>query len=92
MPYKIEITDAYTKRLIKFLKKHKEITPKYKKVLLLLEADPFHPSLRLHKLSGKLNMLHSVSIDMQYRVTIEFYIEEGKIIPVNIGSHDGVYK
>ena len=92
MPYKIEITEAYTKRLIKFLKKHKDITPKYKKVLLLLEADPFHPSLRLHKLSGKLDMLHSVSIDMQYRVTIEFYIEEEKIIPVNIGTHDGVYK
>jgi len=84
MPYKIEITDAYTKRLVKFLKKHKDITPKYKKVLLLLEADPFHPSLRLHKLSGKLNMLHSVSIDIQYRVTIEFYIEEEKIIPLNI--------
>lgn len=92
MPYKLEITDAYTKRLVKFLKKHKDITPKYKKVLLLLEADPFHPSLRLHKLSGKLNRLHSVSIDIQYRVTIEFYIEEEKIIPVNIGTHDGVYK
>ena len=92
MPYKIEITEAYSKRLLKFLKKHKDITPKYKKVICLLEADPFHPSLRLHKLSGKLDMLHSVSIDMQYRITIEFYIEEEKIIPVNIGTHDVAYR
>jgi len=92
MPYKIEITETYTKRLLKFLKKHKDITPKYKKVIRLLEVDPFHPSLRLHKLSGKLESLHSVSIDMQYRITIEFYIEDEKIIPVNIGTHDGVYK
>ena len=92
MPYKIEITEAYTKKVIKFLKRHKDITSKYKKVLLLLEADPFHPSLRLHKLSGKLEILHSVSIDMQYRVTIEFYIEDEKIIPINIGTHDEEYK
>lgn len=88
MSYKLEIPEDYAKRLIKFLKKHKDITPKYVKVIRLLEADPFHPSLRLHKLSGKLNMLHSVSIDMQYRITIEFYMEDEKIIFVNIGTHD----
>ena len=92
MPYKIEITDSYNKRLLKFLKKHKDILPKYKKVMLLLEADPFHPSLRLHKLSGSLDALHSVSIDMRYRITIEFCIEDERIIPVNIGTHDDVYR
>jgi mRNA-degrading endonuclease YafQ of YafQ-DinJ toxin-antitoxin module len=59
---------------------------------LLLEVDPYHPSLRLHKLSGRLEMLHSVSIDMQYRITIEFIIEDKTIIPVNIGTHDEVYR
>ena len=56
-----------------------------------MEADPFHPSLRLHPLEGKLKGLHSVSIDMQYRISIEFYIEDSKIIPINIGTHDEVY-
>jgi mRNA-degrading endonuclease YafQ of YafQ-DinJ toxin-antitoxin module len=92
MPYSLEITEAYSKKLIKFLKKHKDITPKYKKIIRLLEADPFHPSLRLHKLSGKLDMLYSVSIDMQYRISIEFYVENKKIIPIHIGTHDEVYK
>ena len=92
MPYKIEITEAYQKKLVKFLKRHRDITSKYAKVILLLEADPYHPSLRLHKLSGKLEMLHSVSIDMQYRITIEFIIEDKTIIPINIGTHDDVYR
>ena len=92
MPYKLEIPDGYAKRLVKFLKKHQDITPKYAKVIHLLEADPFHPSLRLHNISGKSNMLHSVSIDMQYRITIEFYIKDERIIFVNIGTHDEVHK
>ena len=92
MPYRIEITESYQKKLIKFLRKHRDITSKYTKVILLLEANPYHPSLRLHKLSGKLEMLYSVSIDMQYRITIECIIEDKKIIPVNIGTHDEVYR
>jgi mRNA-degrading endonuclease YafQ of YafQ-DinJ toxin-antitoxin module len=91
MPYSLEITPTYTKRLIKFLKKHQDLKERYYKVITLLEADPYHPSLRLHKLSGKLNMLHSVSLNMQYRITMEFTIVEGKITPINIGTHEEVY-
>ena len=60
-------------------------------VLQLLEADPFHPSLRLHALRGKLAELHSVSINLSYRITLELLILEGEIIPVNVGSHDVVF-
>ena len=91
MPYSLEITPTYTKRLIKFLKKHQDLKERYYKVITLLEADPYHPSLRLHKLSGRLNMLYSVSLNMQYRITMEFTIVEGKITPVNIGTHEEVY-
>lgn len=92
MSWTIEITPSYHRRVVKFLKKHPAILSKYEKTFLLLEADPFHPSLRLHKLSGRLGDLHSVSIDMQYRITIEFYIEDERIIPVAIGTHDEVYR
>jgi len=91
MPYEIEYTEQYEKRLYKFLKKHKDIIERYKKTIQLMELDPFHPSLRLHSLKGKLNHLHSVSIDMQYRISIEFYVKDNRIIPVNIGMHDDVY-
>lgn len=91
MPYKLKVSESYKKRVVKFLKKHHNIVNRYEKTLLLLEQDPFHPSLRFHKLSGKLQHLHSVSIDMQYRITVEFYIEDEEIILVNIGTHDEVY-
>ena len=91
MPYEIEYTQQYEKRLIKFLKKHKDIVERYKKTIQLMELDPFHPSLRLHALKRKLSELHSVSIDMQYRISIAFYVKDNKIIPINIGTHDDVY-
>ena len=63
----------------------------YGKTLALLEVNPHHPSLRLHALSGKLQSLHSVSINLSYRITLELLIQDGQIIPVNVGDHDAVY-
>jgi mRNA-degrading endonuclease YafQ of YafQ-DinJ toxin-antitoxin module len=60
----------------------------YRKTLLLLEANPHHPSLRLHSLRGRLQGLHSVSINLSYRITLEVMIEGQTLIPINIGSHD----
>jgi plasmid maintenance system killer protein len=45
----------------------------------------------LHPLRGKLDGLHSVSINLSYRITLELLIQDGKIIPVNVGDHDAVY-
>jgi mRNA-degrading endonuclease YafQ of YafQ-DinJ toxin-antitoxin module len=56
-----------------------------------LEINPFHPSLRLHKLQGKLNEYHSVSINLSYRIVIDLVITEAQIIPIDIGAHDEVY-
>ena len=61
------------------------------KTLQLLEANPFHPSLRLHALGGKHQGVYSVSINLSYRITLELMISEEEIIPVNIGDHDTVY-
>ena len=63
----------------------------YEKAIQLLETNPHHPSLRLHKLKGHRQEVHSVSMNMKYRITIEFIIQDKLIIPVNIGSHDEVY-
>ncbi|MEA2028951.1 MAG: plasmid stabilization protein [Campylobacterota bacterium] len=90
MSYQIIETDSYLKRLKKFFKKHPVVFERYAKTIKLLEIDPFHPSLRLHQLQGKLKAYHSVSITMQYRVVIDFIIEDDKIIPIDIGTHDKV--
>jgi mRNA-degrading endonuclease YafQ of YafQ-DinJ toxin-antitoxin module len=91
MNYKLIYTQSYNKRAAKFLKKHPELTGQYEKTLKLLELDPLHPSLRLHQLKGKLKDLFSVSINVSYRITLEFYMNEHEIILVNVGHHDEVY-
>ena len=63
----------------------------YQKTLRLLEMNPSHPSLRLHKLEGKLSDLFSVTINISYRIVLEFVIKEKEIILINIGTHNEVY-
>jgi proteic killer suppression protein len=91
MTYKLIFTEQYEKRIRKFIKKHPELLSQYEKTIRLLEVNPHHPSLRLHKLSGKLSDLHSVSINISYRITLELIITEKEIIPIEIGTHDEVY-
>jgi len=91
MPYKIIYTESYVKRAAKFAKQHPELLKQYEKTLKLLEINPFHTSLRLHKLKGKLEALHSVSINMNYRIVIILIIRESSIVPVDVSSHGDVY-
>jgi mRNA-degrading endonuclease YafQ of YafQ-DinJ toxin-antitoxin module len=91
MSYRLVFTEHYTKRAMRFLKRHPDLEKQYLKTLQLLELNPHHPSLRLHPLSGKLHGLHSVSINLSYRITLELLIQDEAIIPVNVGDHDAVY-
>jgi mRNA-degrading endonuclease YafQ of YafQ-DinJ toxin-antitoxin module len=91
MNWTLIFTDQYEKRALRFLKRHPELEKQYLKTLQLLEANPHHPSLRLHPLSGRLSGLHSVSINLSYRITLEFLLKDQEIIPVNVGDHDTVY-
>ena len=91
MNYTLVFTDQYNRRAARFLKRHPQLREQYRKTLLLLQANPHHPSLRLHALSGRLNGLHSVSINLSYRITLELVISDRQIVPVNVGDHDAVY-
>ncbi len=91
MTYQLIYTDSYNKRAKKFLRKHPEIHNQYRKTLQLLELNPFHPSLRLHGLEGRLKGLSSVSINMSYRIVLELEVKKDEIVLINIGRHDYVY-
>ena len=91
MSYALIFTDQYVKRAARFLQRHPELRQQYLKTLQLLQANPMHPSLRLHALHGRLSGLHSVSINLSYRITLELLIRDHEIIPVNVGDHDAVY-
>ena len=91
MSFGLVFTPRYQRIEKQFLKRHPELRPAYRATLRLLEADPFHASLRLHPLKGRLAGLHSVSINLSYRITLELVIEDKRIVPVNVGDHDAVY-
>lgn len=88
---KLIISKQYSKTVGKFLKKNPHVIKQYYKTISLLELNPHHPSLRLHKLHGKLSNYYSVSINMQYRILLFFIIIEDKVMPISIGTHDELY-
>lgn len=47
----------------------------------------FEPSLRTHKLLGKLKNYWSFSINYQYRIVFRF-IDKNKILFVDVGTHE----
>ena len=88
---KIIYTDSYFKKAEAFLKKHPEMIGQYEKTLRLLELNPGHPSLKLHKLKGKHTQLYAVAINISYRISLLFMIQDNTVVPVNVGPHDEVY-
>ena len=92
MAYTLIFPNSYIKRARKFLRKHPQIQGQYRKTLQLLELNPNHPSLRLHDLEGRLQGMSSVSINMSYRIVLEFEIRGKEILLINVGDHNQVYK
>ena len=92
MRYSLLFTESYAKIEKRFFKRHPDLLDRYHRTLAILEQDPFHPSLRLHALEGRLSGLHAVSINLQYRITLELELREQEIILVSVGSHgEGYY-
>lgn len=91
MPYNLVFPEHYQKIEKRFLRRHPDLVDRYAKTLSILQADPTHASLRLHALKGRLTGLHSVSINLQYRITLELEVREHEIILVNVGGHGEVY-
>ena len=89
---KLVWTSKFLKSSEKFLKNNPELINLYKEKIKLIEEDPYHISLKTHKLKGRLSGFYSASINFDYRIV--FQIDDdanGSIILHNIGSHDEVY-
>ncbi|MCE7505502.1 hypothetical protein LZG75_04530 [Polynucleobacter sp. IMCC30063] len=91
MIWQLIFTEQYNRRAAKFLKRRPDVESQYAKTLELLELNPHHPSLRLYGLTGRLEGLQSISINLKYRITIEMIITENEIVLINVGDHDAVY-
>ena len=58
----------------------------------LLEADPHHPNLKLHRFHGQLDGLWAARVTQRIRLILTIDHEEQEIILLDIGSHDEVYR
>jgi mRNA-degrading endonuclease YafQ of YafQ-DinJ toxin-antitoxin module len=78
-------------------KNRPQLQVKVRKTLALLEFDPFFPSLKTHKLEGKLKDSWACSVEYDFRIVFQFYPSEDgtaeeAILLVDIGTHDEVYE
>jgi len=89
--FRIIYSSSYEEKARRFLKKHPEVKGQYTKCLTLLEMNPFHPSLRLHQFKTASFEGYSISINLSYRISMEFLIDEKDIILVNVGDHQEIY-
>ena len=83
----------YGQRFLKQLSRFRSKDALLKLVQLKLNylaTDPHHPSLRLHKLSGKARSSYSISINSLIRV-IAYLRKDGWHL-FSIGTHDQVYR
>lgn len=89
---KIKLTwdESFKRAYKKKIKRRPELKELFWKKIELFCNDPFHKSLRTHKLTGKLKDLWAFSIDYDTRLLFEFSDEENVLL-IDFGSHDEVY-
>jgi addiction module RelE/StbE family toxin len=57
----------------------------------LFVSDPFADVLRTHKLTGKLSGSWAFSVEHDCRVVFQFVKGHGKVLLIDVGTHDEVY-
>jgi mRNA-degrading endonuclease YafQ of YafQ-DinJ toxin-antitoxin module len=57
----------------------------------IFKSNPFHPSLKTHKLHGENRDKWAFSVNQKYRITFLF-LEDGSVLFYDIGTHDEVYR
>ncbi|PIX88075.1 MAG: type II toxin-antitoxin system mRNA interferase toxin, RelE/StbE family [Candidatus Nealsonbacteria bacterium CG_4_10_14_3_um_filter_36_16] len=72
-----------------FLRLPKDIQSKAKEKVKIFKENPFYPSLKTHKLHGKLKEQWSFLVKGQYRIL--FIFDNSDVTFLDIGPHD-IYK
>jgi mRNA-degrading endonuclease YafQ of YafQ-DinJ toxin-antitoxin module len=86
----VSFSPAFKRAFKKRTKGNAELDKKFWIALEQFMVDPFDPNLKTHKLSGKLKLLWSFSVDYDARV-IFYFTKDEKAVFVDFGSHDEVY-
>lgn len=87
---KVTWDQGFKKIYRKKVKNNAELKKNFWKALELFVENPFHPRIRTHKLTGKLEGLWAFSVVYDCRVIFKF-LEKGEVLLIDIGGHDEVY-
>jgi proteic killer suppression protein len=82
--------DSFTRILKKWRKKHPELVARFQQKLELFKNEPFHPSLKNHRLTGNLAGAWAISINYEQRLVFKF-LSDTKVLLIDLGTHDEVY-
>jgi len=84
---------AFARDLRRWLKLHSDAATSIAAALDQMSADAAHPSLRSHKLRGRLAGCWACSAGYDLRIVFEFVQHEGRetIHLLALGTHDEVY-
>lgn len=84
---------AFIRSANRLTKRDSSVVADLEAVLELLAEDAFHPSLRTHKLKGKLAKSWACSAGYDLRVVFQLVKHEGKeaLLLEAAGTHDEVY-
>ncbi len=86
----IRLDEKLKKELDKITQKDLKLSKRIQKQLALFAVNPKYKSLRVHKLSGELENMRSISITKSLRMT--FLQSGGEAYFFDIGTHDEVYQ
>jgi addiction module RelE/StbE family toxin len=93
MNIKLIETGKFIRKANKLVRKNKFLDRKLEVVLDKLVSNPFDPSLKTHKLKGKLSEFYSASVTDDIRIIFQFAEDKNdlSILLLSIGSHNEVY-
>lgn len=91
-PFALVWTETFLRTAKKFVRRHPDLAGLVNDVIRQIEADPFVPRLRLHPLHGRHQGKHAVRLTYEYRIVLVLRISNGKIMLLDIGTHDEVYR
>ena len=89
--WRLSRTDTFARTARRLLKRNPQLVEPLGAALELLEADPHHPRLRLHRLRGRLDGLWAARVTYRVRLVLTLDETDREVILLDIGSHDEVY-
>lgn len=87
---RVFFTARFEKKLKVFQSRHPELSPAIEAAVRALAKDPHASSLHTHSLNGVLSEYFAARLSRDYRIV--FALEPGRVIFLDIGMHDDVYR